>query len=409
MLTAGQVDAVVDSDGQTYLLRPAQESLRQSERRLAAVIDSSPDVITVINRGGKILSENATVTRTLGYEIDELVGRSIFDCVHEDDRDRLFTAFFSVIEGLDEHATIRFRHAVRTGAFRLVEASIGKLHDASGECVILAFRPLPSPREERGIAPETPSSISADRFLAMLAHELRTPLAPVLMGIDALQDDERFAEAEPFLTMMRRNVALQSRLLDDLSDFTKIGQHKLRLHLAEVDAHEIVRFVQVICQTELETGGLNLRVNLSASETVVIADSLRLQQVVWNLLKNAIKFSSPGSTISISTTNDSEGCVLIEVADHGAGIEPAMLPLVFDCFQQGALSQQEGKEGLGLGLFIARGMAEAQGGTLTANSAGRGKGATFLLKLTTARFGNRGLSIETRAEGIDQDVLIVRG
>jgi signal transduction histidine kinase len=194
-----------------------------------------------------------------------------------------------------------------------------------------------------------------------------------------------------------------------LSDFTKIGQHKLRLHLAEVDAHEIVRFVQVICQAELEAGGLNLRVNLSASETVVIADSLRLQQVLWNLLKNAIKFSSPGSTISIATTNDSEGCVLIEIADQGAGIEPAMLPLVFDCFQQGTLSQQEGKEGLGLGLFIARGMAEAQGGTLTAHSAGRDKGATFRLKLITARSGNKGLSFETPAEGIDQDVLIVRG
>jgi PAS domain S-box-containing protein len=180
MLTSGQVDAIVDSEGHTYLLRPAQESLRQSERRLAAVIDSSPDMITVVSRGGKIVSQNASVTRILGYETEELIGSSIFDCVHEEDRDRLFTAFFSVIEGLHEHATIRFLHAVRTGPFRLLEATVGKLHDSAGDCVVIVSRPVISP--PASVAHETPSSFSADRFLAVLSHELRTPLAPVPFG-----------------------------------------------------------------------------------------------------------------------------------------------------------------------------------------------------------------------------------
>ena len=398
MLTSGQVDAIVDSEGHAYLLRPAQESLRHSELRLAAMIDSSPDVFTVIDRGGRIVSQSAGIRRALGYEPHDLVGSSIFECVHEDDRDRLFTDFFNVIEGLRGNATVYFRHKVRWGSFRLMESTIGKMRDSPVECVVFVSRPVMNAREERFLESEKPSSISADRFLATLSHELRTPLAPVILGIDELQEDGRFAEAGPILTMMRRNLTLQSRLLDDLSDFTTIGQHKLRLHLAEIDAHEIVRFVQVICRSELEAAGLNLRVDLGATQTAVTADSLRLQQVLWNLLKNAIKFSTAGSTISMTTANDAEGCVVIEVADQGIGIEPSLLPLIFDSFQQGALSTEPGKEGLGLGLFIARGMAEAQGGTLTAHSAGRDKGATFRLKLVRAESGTTRLPVEVRAD-----------
>ncbi len=346
------------------------------------MIDSAADVITVVNREGQIISQSRAVTRLLGYEPEELIGSSLFELIYEKDLEQFYTAFINVIDGFQETATVHVHHPVRGGSYRQMEVTVGKLHDGAVESVILVSRPMTSPPAERPAAPAAPDLLSTDRFLAMLSHELRTPLTPVLMGIDELQQDGRFAEAGPTLVMMRRNVDVQSRLLGDLVDFTSIGQHKLRLRLDAIDAHEVVRFVQEICRAELAAAQVELRLDLHATESAVLADSLRLQQVMWNLVKNAIKFSTPGSTISVRTMDGLPGHLIIEVADQGIGIEPALLPLVFDCFQQGSLSDQPG--GLGLGLYIAKSMAEAQGGTLTAHSAGRGTGATFRLTLLKA-------------------------
>jgi len=388
-LTAGQVDAIIDPDGRTYLLRPAQESLRQNERRLQAMLDGAADVITVVDRGGRILSQSRGVTAMLGFEPEELVGRSLFEIVYEEDLDRLYAAFFNVIEGFEENATVQFYHPLRGGSYRQLEATVGKLRDAAAECVVFVSRPMQSQAPGRLTVGPTAESLSPDRFLAMLSHELRTPLTPVVLGIDELQQDERFAAAAPILAMMRRNLDLQARLLSDLVDFTSIGQHKLRLHLDTLDAHEVVRFVHEICRSELAAAQVELRLELHAATSVVLADSLRLQQVLWNLLKNAIKFSAPGTTISITTRDGPAGRLVIEVTDQGIGIEPELLPLVFDCFQQGAPTDQTRHGSLGLGLFIAKGMAEAQGGTLTAHSRGRGHGATFRLILLKSALDSR--------------------
>jgi signal transduction histidine kinase len=223
-----------------------------------------------------------------------------------------------------------------------------------------------------------------DRFLAMLSHELRTPLMPVLLGVDELGDDERFAAARPTLTMMRRNIEVQSRLLEELTDFTTVGQHKVRLRPEAIDAHEAVRYVLEICRGESGTALIEVRLDLRASESIVLADSVRLQQIMWNLLKNAIKFSPPGGDISITSANETPGNLTLEFTDHGIGIEPEFLPLLFEAFQQGANLPQHRHGGLGLGMFIAKELAEAQGGTLTVASEGRGKGATFRLTLNLA-------------------------
>ena len=223
-----------------------------------------------------------------------------------------------------------------------------------------------------------------DRFLAMLSHELRTPLMPVLLGVDEMGGDERFAAARPTLTMMRRNIEVQSRLLEELTEFTTVEQHKVRLRPEAIDAHEAVRFVLEICRGEISTALIEVLLDLGASESVVLADSVRLQQVMWNLLRNAIKFSPPGGGISITSANETPGCLTLEFTDHGVGIEPELVPLVFEPFQQGDNSMQHRYGGLGLGMFIAKGLAEAQGGTLTVASEGRGTGATFRLTLNLA-------------------------
>jgi len=141
-LTAGQVDAIVDPIGRTYLLRPAQEHLLQSERRLQNVMESTADVIMVVNRAGVILSHNRSVRRVLGYEREELVGRHLFDLIHEEDLPTVYSAFFNVIEEFIEYATTRFRHLASGGSFRTIEATVGKLRDVNSMSVVLSLRPL---------------------------------------------------------------------------------------------------------------------------------------------------------------------------------------------------------------------------------------------------------------------------
>lgn len=153
----------------------------------------------------------------------------------------------------------------------------------------------------------------------------------------------------------------------------------MRLHF--IDAHELIHFVLDLCRSEITAAQIDVRLDLRATQVMVLADSVRLQQVMWNLVKNAVKFSTQGGSISITSSNDEQGRLALEVIDHGIGIEAELLPLVFDPFRQGDLSMQSRYGGLGLGMFIAKAMAEAQQGTLTVTSEGRGHGATFRLIL----------------------------
>lgn len=392
-LTMGQVDAILDIDGRTFLLRPAQEQLRRSEARLQALLDSTADVITVVDRGGEIVSESRSTIRTFGYTPEEVVGSSLFKRVHEEDMPRLHAAFFNVVEGFREAATVEFRLQTKEGHYREMEATLAKLRDLSVNAVVMACRDATGRREvqqETALreAAMTGASQAKDRFLAMLGHELRTPLTPVLLGLSELEEDERFRDAAPMLAMIRRNIELQSRLLEELSDFTAVGHYKVRLQEETVDAHEAVQFVLEICKSEIAAARIDVRLHFRAENRMVQADSVRLQQVMWNLVKNAVKFSTPGSSIAISSANETPGNLTLEFRDYGIGIEAGLLPLVFDPFQQGEHTTQPHYGGLGLGMFIARGLTEAQGGTLTVASKGLCHGSTFRMTLKTASVTN---------------------
>jgi signal transduction histidine kinase len=224
-----------------------------------------------------------------------------------------------------------------------------------------------------------------NEFLAVLSHELRTPLTPVLASASAMLDDpDTPPEVRPTLEMTRRNIELEARLIDDLLDVTRISQGKLRLAPEVVDAHALLLRAVSICRNDVHSGGLRLELDLTASRRHVKADPARLQQVFWNLIKNAVKFTPSGGTITVSSRNEEEpGRFLVAVADSGIGIEPDVLPKIFDAFEQGEASTQRRFGGLGLGLAICRSVVEAHGGHLTAASAGRGRGATFTIDLET--------------------------
>ncbi len=223
-----------------------------------------------------------------------------------------------------------------------------------------------------------------DHFLAMLSHELRTPLTPVISALETLETEPaQTEEVKSALSMIRRNVELETQLIDDLLDFTRIAKDKLQLRFAPVDAHLAISNVVEICRAEADSRRLRVHLNLRANAHYVAADAAKFQQIVWNLLKNAIKFTAENGEIAISSSNPSPEVLTITVRDTGIGMEPEMMQRIFDPFEQGNRSFERRFGGLGLGLAISKSLAQAHGGTLTAQSDGRDRGSTFLLSMQT--------------------------
>jgi HAMP domain-containing protein/signal transduction histidine kinase/ActR/RegA family two-component response regulator len=225
------------------------------------------------------------------------------------------------------------------------------------------------------------SNLAKDQFLAMLSHELRTPLTPVIASALELEGEQALPESiHESLHMIRRNVELEARLIDDLLDLTRISKGKVQLNFEVVDGHSILQNALEIYQSEIERKHLALRLDLTAQKFHLRADPARLQQIFWNLINNAVKFTSEEGQICISTSNDSDEQLRVEVADSGLGIEPEALPKIFDAFEQSGRTQLGG---LGLGLAISKTLVEAHKGTIAAESAGRNKGAKFTLTFPT--------------------------
>lgn len=228
------------------------------------------------------------------------------------------------------------------------------------------------------------ASRAKDDFLAALSHELRTPLTPVLMSAASLQEDMRLpSDVREQLAMMRRNIELEARLIDDLLDVTRIRRGKLTIAPVPADIHELLRQSDDIIRSD----GLGKQVEvifaLHAVRHHVLADTTRLHQVFWNLLKNALKFTPGGGAVTVRTCNDAEDRLVLSVEDTGVGISQEALPLIFRAFEQGDVAGQHRFGGLGLGLAISKAIVDAHNGTILADSPGAGLGAMFTVTLAT--------------------------
>ncbi len=221
------------------------------------------------------------------------------------------------------------------------------------------------------------ASRAKDRFLAMLSHELRTPLTPVITSLINLRNDDSVPDGmRQQLEVIRRNVELEARLIDDLLDLTRVGSGKIHLNREVVDAASLLRNAIEICQPDVEAKGLSLDFDQSPGPSFVEADPARLQQIFWNLLKNAVKFTARGGIrIQVATGN---GRLTISITDSGIGIDPDLLPRIFKPFEQGENGQYGG---LGLGLSITKALVELHEGEIRAASAGTGTGAAFTVTL----------------------------
>jgi PAS domain S-box-containing protein len=225
---------------------------------------------------------------------------------------------------------------------------------------------------------------SKDRFLAVLSHELRTPLTPVAMAAVAIAGNADLPPAvREEVEMIRRNVDLETKLIDDLLDLSRIASGTLRLQPQTLDLNDAVKHVREICRAEILEKRIQLHCDWSAQGAKVHADPARLQQALWNILKNAAKFTPEGGDIFIATERAS-GRVRVTIRDTGAGITGDLLPGIFDAFEQGgsAVARQFG--GLGLGLAISKALIELHHGQIRVASDGVGKGATFIIELNEA-------------------------
>ena len=259
--------------------------------------------------------------------------------------------------------------------------------------------------EQEARAQAEAANRAKDRFLAMLSHELRTPLTPVLLTVSAMLDDPRTpADFRPSLEMFRQNIGLEARLIDDLLDVMRTIRGKMSFHWDVVDAHALIGKALDICRSDIQDKRIRLTLDLAASEHHVRADAGRLQQVWWNLVKNAVKFTPEGGTIALRT-RDEDGRLVVEVTDTGIGIEPAALSKIFVAFEQVENTITRRYGGLGLGLAISKAIVEAHGGALTAASAGEGRGATFTVVLATVPAAEAGTATgrdrTRRASGLE--------
>ena len=243
------------------------------------------------------------------------------------------------------------------------------------------------------------ASRAKDNFLAALSHELRTPLMPVLMSATALRDDPRLPEdIRSDLTAIVRNVALEARLIDDLLDLTRIAQGKLQMREELCDAHSLIGLALEVVREDAQAKSVALHIELLARKAGLRGDPARLQQVFWNLLRNAIKFTPQGGRVTIRTRDETGGRLLFEVSDTGVGIATEALERIFRAFEQAA-PEEHRFGGLGLGLAIARAIVDLHGGTIRAESAGAGCGAKFLVELPSAREQPSGITALPSLQG----------
>jgi CheY-like chemotaxis protein len=183
--------------------------------------------------------------------------------------------------------------------------------------------------------------------------------------------------------MMRHNIELEARLIDDLLDLTRIARGKLELQRGAADVHSLLTHTEQIVRSDARGKGVSVSLALEARDHVVVGDGARLHQVFWNMLKNAIKFTPGGGAVAIRTTNPAANRIRVEVRDNGIGIDPEFLPSLFSAFAQGDRKAGGATSGLGLGMSISKTIVEMHGGVIQGSSEGLGKGATFSVELET--------------------------
>jgi PAS domain S-box-containing protein len=372
--------------------RSSKSALRQTAEQFHILVDSVEEyAIYMLDPTGNVVTRNTGAQKIKGYTADEIIGKN-------------FACFYTAEDVAAEKPQCNLREAARRGHIRdqgprirkdgsIFEAEVvlTALRDSSGKIrgYSKVTRDITDQIRSREFEAEKiaaeKASKAKDDFLAALSHELRTPLTPALAAAAYLANNASKLPPEfvEDLKIIKRNVQLQARLIDDLLDLTRITRGKLQLHLEPVDANALVREAIEIANSAIVSKKLNVSTELNAEKHYINADSIRLQQVFWNLINNAVKFTPPGGEIAIRTSNDNSGRFRFEITDNGIGIERERLAFLFMPFEQADPSVTRQFGGLGLGLAISKHLIDLHNGRIEAESQGRSFGATFKVTLDT--------------------------
>jgi PAS domain S-box-containing protein len=362
----------------------------EAVQRLAAIVESSEDAIISKDLNGAIMSWNQGAERIFGYRADEAIGKPIMLLIPSDRQDEEREILWRIRQGqrVDHYETVR---QCKNGSKIDVSLTISPLKDKEG-IIIGASKIARNITERKQTQRELEhakevaeaASRAKDTFLAVLSHELRTPLTPVLMTAAVRERDPGLTQTiQAEMAMIRRNVELETKLIDDLLDLSRITSGKLTLQMELLDLNTAVNQVCDICRSQIQEKGIELSFDLDTSIAPVNADASRLQQVLWNVLKNAAKFTPEGGSIHVCTARRDEW-VQVQVQDSGAGVAPELLPKIFDAFEQGDVRVTRKFGGLGLGLAISKALVELHGGSIRVESPGVGEGCTVAIELPAA-------------------------
>ncbi|HWE95929.1 MAG TPA: PAS domain-containing protein [Tepidisphaeraceae bacterium] len=374
--------------------RAAARRLADAHRHFQVLTETVPDFVWSCTADGRVDYLNPQYVTFTGLTVDE-VNERWHTVVHPDDVPKVLSAWAASLRNAEPfELEYRFLRA-RDGAYRwfltrtvAVKDDAGTLVRWVGTATDSHESKMAAEERERLLAAERAARADVERasrvkddFLAALSHELRTPLTPVLLTVSSLESHPSLSdEVREDVRNIRRNVELEARLIDDLLDLTRISRGKIKYDFHNVDLHQLIHSALGICCTDDK---LSVECDLSARRHHVHGDPARLQQIFWNLLNNSWKFTPPGGKLIVRSADVGEDKVSVEVSDSGAGIDPELLPRVFDAFEQGDAIRARKFGGLGLGLAICKALIQAHGGAIRAHSDGLGRGCTFAVELPT--------------------------
>ncbi|WP_193195245.1 response regulator [Nostoc sp. MG11] len=371
----------------------AEDSLQKSEAKYRRIVDTSYEGIWMIDSQARTEFVNQRLSEMLGYTAEEMFGRAIFDFMDQTDG----IVAQQKLEWLRQEGNDlkEGRLRCKDGSYiwtlisaRAISSEQGEFLGAIAMLTDITDRKRTESERDRLLQLERAARAEAeaanrikDEFLAVLSHELRSPLNPIL-GWSRLLQSRKFDETalKKALETIERNAKLQAQLIEDLLDVSRILQGKINLNMTAVDLASTIEVAMETVRLAAEAKTIQIKTMLDPAVGKILGDSARLQQVLWNLLSNAVKFTPIGGQVNVLLE-----CVdtqaQITVSDNGKGITPDFLPHVFEYFYQGDSTTTRKFGGLGLGLALVRHLVEMHGGTVSAQSPGEEQGSIFTVQL----------------------------
>ena len=382
-------------------------ALRESEARFRQLADTIPQLAWMAKPDGWIFWYNQRWYEFTGTTPEQMEGWG-WQSVHDPERLPGIVESWNAALAKGEHWEDTFPLRRHDGEFRVHLSRAMPFRDSQGKIVLWFGTNTDITELVRAEEAARSASRAKDHFIAVLSHELRTPLTPVLATlVDLNARVDLPPDLEDAVELMRRNIELEARLIDDLLDVTRISKGKLRMKREVVPLDAVLRDAVRICETDIAKKRVHVALDLQAQNHRVEGDGARLLQAFWNLLQNAVKFTPAGGKIAVRT-RDRDSRVKVEITDTGIGIEPEALPRIFEAFGQADESISRRFGGLGLGLALSKALVEAHGGRVEAASLGQDRGTTFTVELnTTSRPQERSRGPASSAPAATQSLRIL--